>query len=39
MSLGILILAAVLLLLAIRWAGFHLGFQLGRLKRRPPTDR
>lgn len=34
-SLGVLVVALVLLILLIRWAGFHLGYQLGRFKDRP----
>ncbi len=33
LSIGILLVAVVLLVLLIRWASFHLGFQIGTLKR------
>ena len=38
-SIGVLILAVVLLVLLIRWAGFHLGLQFGSLKHRRLRDR
>jgi hypothetical protein len=38
-SIGVLILAVVLLVLLIRWASFHLGFQFGSVKHRRVRDR
>lgn len=35
-SIGVLLMAVVLLVLLIRWTSFHLGFQIGRLTRRGP---
>jgi hypothetical protein len=34
-SIGILIVAVVLVLVLVRWASFQLGLQIGRLKHRP----
>lgn len=38
-SIGVLMVAVVLLVLLIRWASFHLGFQFSRLKHRGLSDR
>ena len=38
-SIGVLVVAVVLLVILIRWASFHLGFQIGRLKDRGLRDR
>lgn len=35
-TVGVAILAIVLLVLVVRWGSFHIGFQLGRLSHRSP---